>query len=615
MPNVPYQSIPEMLLLNAARFSERPAISYKKDGRFISLTYGQFYMRVLMAARGLRKAGMQPGDNVVIFSENRAGWAISDFAIQCAQGVSVPIYATNTSMQAAYVINHCQAKIVFVSTQVQYQKLLAVREQIPGVELVISYERFLGDKSFPVYTLYQLSEISHPLTDEEQQTIENQIKKIQSDDLLTVIYTSGTTGTPKGVELTQENMLLDARFGLQKLGGLDPDQTFLSFLPLSHVLERTAGYHAALMSGCHVAFAESVDKVLENIQEIKPTVMVSVPRLFEKIYSRIHETVHQMSPLRRRLFHRAIATGREYVSRRYINPRPINSLLRLEHKLLDRLVFHKIRQRFGGKLSYFISGGAPLDKTINEFMWAIGIPTFEGYGLTETSPAITLNGPGQVRFGSVGTPLEQTEVKLAADGELLVRGPQVMRGYYKDPAATAQVCEDGWFCTGDIARIDEDGFVYIIDRKKEIIVTAAGKNIAPQPLENELKLDKYISQAFVYGDKKPYLVALLTPNMERLIEVGREKNLDYFDSEELVANHKVHELFAQRIAQLNEKLPPYETIKKFALLPHDFSLEGGELTPTLKLKRKQIYEKYKDKIERLYLPNEQRPNHDNGGTA
>jgi long-chain acyl-CoA synthetase len=287
----------------------------------------------------------------------------------------------------------------------------------------------------------------------------------------------------------------------------------------------------------------------------------------------------------------------------------------LEHKLLDRLVFHKIRQRFGGKLSYFISGGAPLDKTINEFMWAIGIPTFEGYGLTETSPAITLNGPGQVRFGSVGTPLEQTEVKLAADGELLVRGPQVMRGYYKDPAATAQVCEDGWFCTGDIARIDEDGFVYIIDRKKEIIVTAAGKNIAPQPLENELKLDKYISQAFVYGDKKPYLVALLTPNMERLIEVGREKNLDYFDSEELVANHKVHELFAQRIAQLNEKLPPYETIKKFALLAHDFSLEGGELTPTLKLKRKQIYEKYKDKIERLYLPNEQRPNHDNGGTA
>jgi long-chain acyl-CoA synthetase len=417
------------------------------------------------------------------------------------------------------------------------------------------------------------------------------------------------------VELTQENMLLDASFGLQKLGGLDPDQTFLSFLPLSHVLERTAGYHAALMSGCHVAFAESVDKVLENIQEIKPTVMVSVPRLFEKIYSRIHETVHQMSPLRRRLFHRAITTGREYVSRRYINPRPINSLLRLEHKLLDRLVFHKIRQRFGGKLSYFISGGAPLDKTINEFMWAIGIPTFEGYGLTETSPAITLNGPGQVRFGSVGTPLEQTEVKLAADGELLVRGPQVMRGYYKDPAATAQVCEDGWFCTGDIARIDEDGFVYIIDRKKEIIVTAAGKNIAPQPLENELKLDKYISQAFVYGDKKPYLVALLTPNMERLIEVGREKNLDYFDSEELVANHKVHELFAQRIAQLNEKLPPYETIKKFALLAHDFSLEGGELTPTLKLKRKQIYEKYKDKIERLYLPNEQRPNHDNGGTA
>jgi long-chain acyl-CoA synthetase len=616
MYELPYQSIPAMLKSNAQQYVDRTAISYKKEGKYRPLSYGEFYERVLMAARGLRKAGMLPGDKVAIFSENRAGWAISDFAIQCAQGITVPIYATNTADQAAYVINHCEAKIVFVSNRLQYEKLLAVREQLPLLEQVISFERFLGNPELPVYTLYQLSEISYPVSEQERGEIEQLIDGVQSTDLITIIYTSGTTGVPKGVMLTHANVLFDAHYGLEKLEAFGMNETFLSFLPLSHILERTAGYYAPLMTGCHVAFCESVETVVENMREVGPTVMVSVPRLFEKIYARIYEDVHQMRPFRRNIFHKAIEIGREFISRRYIEPKPLG-LLALKYRFFDWLVFSKIRKRFGGRLKYFISGGAPLDKAINQFMWVIGIPTFEGYGLTETSPAVTLNSPWKVRYGSVGTPLPGTEVKLADDNELMIKGPQVMLGYYNAPDETAKVLQDGWFYTGDIAEIDEDGYVFIVDRKKEIVVTAGGKNIAPQPLENRLRMDKYISQAFVFGDRKPYLVAILTPNLERLIKMAQDEGLEYLDIEDLVANQRVQKRYEYRVQLINDKLPSYQTIKKFILLPRDFSVDGGELTPTMKLKRKVIYSKYQDRIEKLYLRNnngsDDHPQIENGG--
>ncbi len=602
MRNLSYRSIPGMLKENARLFSERTAVSYKRGDTFLSLSYAQFYQRVLMLARGLVKAGVQPGDRVAIFSENRLGWAISDFGIQSVRAVTVPIYATNTGEQAAYVLNHSGAKIVFVSTRMQYEKLLAVRDQIPGVEMVVSYERFLGDRTFPVYTQHQLSEVSYPLQEEEQKKIEALIDAVTPDDLITIIYTSGTTGMPKGVMLTQENVIFDAVTGMKKLGPTDRIETFLSFLPLSHVLERTGGYYAALISGYHIAFAENVQKVMENMVEVKPTAMVSVPRLFEKIYSRIYENVHQMSRLRQVLFHKAVEVGRKYVQLKYVEKKPVG-LLGLQYRLFDRLVFSKVRERFGGRLQYFICGGAPLDKTINEFMWIIGLPVYTGYGLTETSPAVCLTSYDEVRFDSVGKAFEQTQLKLAEDGELLIKGPQVMKGYYHNQKATDETFENGWLLTGDIARIDDEGFVYIVDRKKEIIVTSGGKNIAPQPLENELRLDKYISQAMVFGDRKPYLVALLTPNVERLVDLGRDEKLNYIDMEELVNNKRIQEIYADRIKELNKTLPPYETIKKFVLLPRDFSIEGGELTPTLKLKRKKIFTMYQEKIEQLYTPN------------
>lgn len=574
MSNVSYRSIPAMLKENALRYAERTAISYKRGDAFMSLSYAQFYQRVLMLARGLLKAEVQPGDRVAIFSENRLGWAISDIGIQSVRAVTVPIYATNTGEQAAYVLNHSGAKIVFVSTKGQYEKLLSIRDHIPGVEMVVSYERFLGDRSFPVYTQHQLSEISYPLKEEEQKEIEALVDAIHPDDLITIIYTSGTTGVPKGVMLTQENMIFDAEAGTKKMEPSDRIETFLSFLPLSHVLERTGGYYAALMNGHHIAFAENVQKVMENMIEVRPTAMVSVPRLFEKIYSRIYENVHQMGTFQQMMFHKAVEVGRRYVNLKFVEKKP-TGFLGLQYKFFDRLVFSKVREKFGGRLRYFICGGAPLDKTINEFMWIIGLPIYTGYGLTETSPAVCLTSYNEVRFDSVGKAFERTELKLAEDGELLVRGPQIMKGYYLNQKATDETFENGWMKTGDIARIDEDGFIYIVDRKKEIIVTAGGKNIAPQPLENELRLDKYISQAMVFGDCKPYLVALLTPNLERLVDLGREEKLNYIDMDELVNNNRIQEIYSERIKELNKTLPPYETIKKFVLLPGSSRLKEG----------------------------------------
>jgi long-chain acyl-CoA synthetase len=601
MLDIPYNSVPDMLRQNAAKFSGRLALKYRKQGKFVTLSYAEFYERALMAARGLKKLHVEAGEKVAILSENRAGWVIADMGILAVGGVTVPIYPTNTPEQIEYMLNHAEARIVFVSGRFQYSKLLKIRKAIPKVELVVSFERFLGEAELPVCTFYQLSEIDSPVTDREKKELEAGIDCITTDDILTLIYTSGTTGVPKGAMLTHGNIIFDAWSITRKAGVLGEREVHLSFLPLSHVLERTVGYYLTIMNGSLMAFADSIEKVPENMLEVKPTVSVSVPRLFERIYSRIFENVHQMSVVKRKLFHWAVNVGRRYVEARYIAKRT-TPFLAFKYNVADRLIFGKLRERFGGNMKLFCSGGAPLDKTINEFFWIIGLPILEGYGLTETSPAVSFNSFEQVRFGSVGTTLDQTEVRVDTDGELLIRGPQVMTGYYKDLAATGEAFQDGWFRSGDIGHI-EDGFIYITDRKKELIITAGGKNIAPQPIENELKLDKYVSQAFVYGDRKPYLTALLVPNLERLIEHAREKQIDYFDMDDLVMHEPVQQLFAERLAEINERLPRYESIKKFELLPRDFSIEGGELTPTLKLRRKVIAEKYKDRIERMYAEN------------
>ena len=575
MVEIQYKSIPGMLRQNASRFQGRLALKYRKQGKFVTLSYAEFYERALMVARGLKKMGVMPGDRVAILSENRAGWVIADMGILSAGAVTVPIYPTNTPEQIEYTLNHSGAKIVFVSSKFQYTKLLKVRDAIPGVELVVPFERFLGDSALPVCTFYQLSEIDLPISNEEKREIEAGIDLIEPGDTLTLIYTSGTTGVPKGVMLSHNNILSNNGYLTQQSGAIGENDVLLSFLPLSHVLERSAGYYMAMRNGALLVFADSIEKIPENMMEVNPTVMVSVPRLFEKIYHRIYENAHQMPIIKRTLFHWAVEVGKKFVEAKYIHRQP-SALLACKYVIADRLIFSKVRARFGGRMKLCCCGGAPLDKTINEFFWVIGIPVFEGYGLTETSPAVSFNNFANLRFGSVGVALEQTEIKIATDGEILVKGPQVMLGYYQDQPATAEAMADGWFRTGDIGHM-EDGFLYITDRKKELIITAGGKNIAPQPVENEFKMDKFISSAFVYGDRKPYLIALIVPNLERLLEFAKVKHIDYVDMDDLVIHSAVQQLFEQRVGEINGRLARYESVKKFVLLPHDFSIDGGEL--------------------------------------
>ena len=601
MTDIPWKSIPDMLRTNAETFADHMALRYWRQGKLHLLKYPQFYERALMAARGLRKLGIERGDRVAILSENRAGWVIADMGILSLGAVTVPIYATSTPEQIEYMLKHSGAKFAFLSSKYQYAKLLRIRDSLPENFQVSSFERFIGDPALTVCHFYTLSEIDDPITPEERKELELSIDAIGPEDLLTLIYTSGTTGVPKGVMLSHRNVMHGAHLGGIKTGMIRNSDTMLSFLPMSHVFERVDGYYTTMMNGCELTFADSIEKVPENMIEYKPTVMVSVPRLFEKAYSRIFETVHEMSVVKRWIFHKAVAAGRNFVEYKYVKQTKVPFGVVFGKWLGEVLVFKKLKARLGGTLRVFISGGAPLDRTINEFFWAIGLPILEGYGLTETSAGICINNKSKLRFGSVGTPLEGMEFKVDVDGEILTRGPAVTKGYWNDPQATAEaITEDGWFRTGDVGKIDEEGFIYITDRKKELIITAGGKNIAPQPIENELKLDKYISQAFVFGDRKPYLTALVVPNFDRIIEFAKENHINYFDMDDLVMHEPIEELLEKRIAEVNSHLARWETIKRFILLPRDFSIEGGELTPTLKLKRKVIVEKYHDRIEEMY---------------
>ncbi len=595
----PFRSIPALLMKNASVFKNETAVLYKKDGKYISITYEELYHRGLQVSRGLKKMGIKKGDKVAILSETRPMWMLADFGILNLGCIEVPIYHTDSPEQIAYILNHSEAKAVFVSTKAQYQKLLDVVDKI-NIEFVVSHDRFLGDPKLPVLTLFQLSEISEDMSEAEKKEIEDSIKSIEPDEIYTILYTSGTTGKPKGVLLTHKNIISNLYYTERKTGKiLTKDDIFLTFLPFSHVLGKTDSCYLPMYVGAKIAFAESIETIADNMKEVRPTIMVTVPRLLEKIYARIMDVTHNMSDTKKALVHWAVDVGKNYVIKKYIEKKE-PSILR--YSIADKIMFQKLRGSMGlDRLKFFVSGGAPLDRDLNIFYWACGLKVLEGYGLTETSPVLCVNEPDNFKFGSVGTLLEETEVKIAEDGELIFRGPQVAQGYYKMPEATKEsFTEDGWFKTGDIGHIDEDGFVYITDRKKEIIITAGGKNVAPQAIENALKFSKYISNACLYGDKKPYIVALVTLNIERIIDYAKENKLRYLDVSDLAKNEKIIKLIKKEIEKVNKNLAKVETIKKFAILPQDFSIETGELTSTLKLKRRVVYQKYRDIIECLY---------------
>jgi long-chain acyl-CoA synthetase len=424
--------------------------------------------------------------------------------------------------------------------------------------------------------------------------------EVLPSDVATLIYTSGTTGDPKGVMLTHDNLVSNVMSSTRLFAGLGTKDTALSFLPLCHVFERMGGHYVMLRLGVTIAYAESVDKVPSNMTEVKPTLMLSVPRLYEKMYARVNEKVAGDPPLRQKVFRWAMGVGAEAFRHRVARTAP-GAWLKLRLALADKLVFAKIKERVGGRIRLFISGGAPLAREIAEFFGAAGLPILEGYGLTETSPVIAVNLPNRMKPGTVGPPLEGVEVKIAEDGEILTRGPHVMKGYYKKAEATAEVIDkDGFFHTGDIGLLDPDGFLAITDRKKDILVTSGGKNIAPQPIENRLKTDKFFAEVVMIGNKRNYPAALVVPSFEALEPWAKAQGISFKAREDLVEKPEVVSFYHTRIAALLPELAQFERIKKVTLLPKEFTLESGELTPTLKVKRRVIEQKYKDLIDRMY---------------
>ncbi len=548
-------------------------------------------------ASGLKSLGLKVGDKVVLLSENRLEWAMVDYACQLSGFITVPIYPTLLENQVEYIINDSDAKVVFVSNIYQEEKVEHIQKKLKKVKHFYIFEKDSGVKM--ATHIAELEKQGEEYLKEHPDWHLQSLEKIKTDDLATIIYTSGTTGEPKGVMLTHGNFLSNIEGALRAFDVTHED-TFLSFLPLSHVFERMAGHYLPCYTGATIAYAESIDTVAQNLQEVRPTIMTSVPRFYEKIYARINESVREGSAIKRMIFNWSLKQGKKIFLYKQ-NKKPIPGLLQKKFNIARKLVFDKLKERVGGRIRFFISGGAPLAREIGEFFAFANLYILEGYGLTETSPVIAVNREKAFKFGTVGLPLDNVEVKIADDGEILTRGPHVMKGYYKKDEATKEAIDnEGWFHTGDIGFFDKDGFLVITDRKKNIIVTSGGKNIAPQPIENMLITSRYIEQAVVVGDKRKYCSALIVPNMEILKAYAKDNYIEYETEEELLNNVMIKDLIRKEIDRLSVNLASYETIKEFTLLKEPFSIENGELTPTLKVKRNVIEKRYKDLIDKMY---------------
>jgi long-chain acyl-CoA synthetase len=569
---------------------------YKKDGAWRAFSSAEFRRAVEELSLGLRALGLEPGDRVAILSENRPEWVFADLATLAAAAVDVPIYATLTGPQVLYMLKDSQAGIVFVSNAAQAAKIAQVRAQAPALRHVI----VMDEEGVPgTLSLAEVREKGRPALERDQAAVRTRASAVKPADLATIIYTSGTTGDPKGVMLSHANIVSNVDAAIAAFAVFGPEDVALSFLPLCHIFERMAGYYLMMSRGVTIAYAESVDTVPANMAEVRPTVMCSVPRLYEKMHARILEKVAADSPLRQRIFRWGVAVGLLAFRHRVGKTKPPAGL-RVRRALAERLVFAKIKRRVGGRLKLFVSGGAPLSREINEFFGAAGLLILEGYGLTETSPVITVNRLRDFRPGTVGRPLDGVEVKIAPDGEILTRGPHVMQGYFNKPEATAEAIDkDGWFHTGDIGLL-EDGFLTITDRKKDIIVTSGGKNIAPQPIESALKRSPLITEVVMIGNKRNFASALVVPSFANLEKWAREQGISFASREALVADPRVVDLYDRTVSELTKDYAQYERIKKITLLPREFSIETGELTPKLSVKRRVVEQKYKDMIDRMY---------------
>ncbi|MEA3136017.1 MAG: long-chain acyl-CoA synthetase [Thermoplasmata archaeon] len=586
----------------------RPAQEWYEDGAWKGRTYTQFGAAVRDVAHGMLAFGVKKGDRVAIWSKNCPQWAEVDFANQTAGFVTVPVYDTLTGEKGAYILNDSDTKIVFVQDATLLERVLSVRSSLKAVKAIVLIQGRTTAEGVLSYGDFVAK--GRAWGEENPKKLDQMAAKVEPGDIASLVYTSGTTGDPKGAILTQGNFATNSR--AMDLVQVGPEDVFLSFLPLSHVFERTGGHFGAYRLGAKVVFARSVDTLMDDMQTARPTIMMSVPRLYEKMYSRMTESVAKSSFLKRAIFDWAMAQGRAANVYRERNE-PLPKALASKVHRADKLVFHKLKDRVGGRLRYFVSGGAALSKDIEEFFWAAGICILQGYGLTETAPVCNVNTPTAIRFGSVGRTVPDVVLKIdtteweaakprpAPEGEICYKGPNVFQGYWKNDKATKECFDrEGWFHTGDIGYVDADGFLFITDRKKEIIVMSNGKKVPPQAIENDLKIQPHIAQAMVVGDDRNYIAALLVPNWETLEKFCLENGIAREDRSRLVADTRVVSLFEREVEAVNAHLSRYEQIKKFWILPAEWTVESGELTPSLKLKRRIILDKQKDGLKQLY---------------
>lgn len=591
-----HKNLAEMFFSAAERLGDRDAYLSKPENEYVTLKFNEAKTIVENIAAGLSSLGVEKGSKVAILSPNRYEWALTDFAILSLGAISVPIYPSLLPEQVKYLLNNSETVVVFCSELEQYEKVNKVREQCSYLKSVVVFDT-IDDKN--CLLLEGLMKTGEEFNKKNPDFLKNSVQKVSGKDVATIIYTSGTTGEPKGALLTHDNLQSNVESSLHHLT-VDENDLFLSFLPLSHIFERMAGHFLVTYIGGTIAYAVAIDTVAENMGEVHPTVMVSVPRLYEKIYARILESVESGSPVKRKIFYWALGVGSEYVSH-IMKKQKISGGLAFKRNLAYKLVFSKLNERVGGKLRFFVSGGAPLAKEIAEFFAAAGLIIYEGYGLTETSPVITVNKEDLFKFGTVGPVIPGVEVKIADDGEILSRGPHIMLGYYKNEEETKEaIDEEGWFYTGDIGFIDDDGCLTITDRKKNILVTSGGKNIAPQGIENKLVTRKYIEQAMVVGDRRKYCTAVIVPAFEILEKWAKDNDISYSSLSDLAKMPQVREFVKKNVEEVNNDLASYESIKDFYLTEASFSIETGELTPSLKVKRKVVLEKFSDQIEKLY---------------
>ena len=579
-----------------SKFNRPDALQVKVAGAYKPISHSEVADRVRHAARGLSSLGVRRGDRVGILSENRPEWAIADFACLTAGLTDVPIYPTLPADQIAYILKDSGAVAIFVSNKEQAEKIRQIRSQVPALKTVIGFDDVPGLANMSMADLEKRG--AEGETSGSIATYREDALLVKPDDLATIIYTSGTTGEPKGVMLSHDNIYSNVEAS-RKAIPFEGKDVGLSFLPLSHIFERMAGHYMMFATGTSIAYAESIDTVAANMGEVRPTLVLSVPRLYEKMYARILETALTGGFLKKKIFFWARGVADRWATEKLSGKEP-GGLLGVQYGIAQKLVFSKLKTRTGGRLRYFVSGGAPLSPDINKFFYAAGLEILEGYGLTETSPVIAVNTPDNFRIGTVGKPIDGVEVKIAGDGEILTRGPHVMKGYYNKPEATRESIEpDGWFHTGDIGEL-RDGFLAITDRKKDIIVTAGGKNIAPQPLENKVKTNKYVAQAVMLGDKRKFPSMLIVPNFDQLERWAKERNIIWTDRAQLLRMPTIQAKMEQEVNQELAGAAHFELPKKIGLIEHDFSIEKGELTPTQKVKRRAIDKNYKKLIDSLY---------------